>query len=123
MIGYRDSSFGCTPEQLLAIEALVNGKSKAQAAQAAGVHRTTLYRWERGDEAFRATYEQARRRQLEGEYRKRAAPRRIPCAADDETTAVPAADVLTELIACGTPRYGSRLGHCSVNRAPAAKTS
>jgi hypothetical protein len=46
--------FDLSQPQLSAIEALSAGKSMNEAAAAAGVDRSTLYRWRRDDDAFRA---------------------------------------------------------------------
>jgi hypothetical protein len=48
------SDFDLSKPQLSAIEALAAGKSMNEAAAAADVDRTTLYRWRRDDDAFRA---------------------------------------------------------------------
>lgn len=40
--------------QIVAIEALMAGQSVSQAAQAAGINRTTLWRWMKGDAEFQA---------------------------------------------------------------------
>lgn len=43
-----------TPAQLKAIESLLTTGNIASAAKAAGVHRSSLYRWMADDEAFKA---------------------------------------------------------------------
>jgi transposase-like protein len=45
-------------EQQAVLEGLVMGKSVTEVAQAAGVGRTTIYRWLKNDPAFRAAYNQ-----------------------------------------------------------------
>lgn len=47
-----------SPAQMKAIEMLVSGHSVMEAVRAAGVGRTTLYRWLKGDAAFGAVYNQ-----------------------------------------------------------------
>jgi hypothetical protein len=49
-------SLSLTPPQRMAIQLLTSGKSLVAAATAAGVNRTTLYRWLKGDPAFVAAY-------------------------------------------------------------------
>jgi hypothetical protein len=49
-------SMSLSPPQRLAIQLLTSGKSLVAAATAAGVNRTTLYRWLKADPAFVAAY-------------------------------------------------------------------
>jgi hypothetical protein len=49
------------PKQTLAVEQLVAGGTVTQAAEAAGVDRTTVHRWLRNDFAFQAAYNNAQR--------------------------------------------------------------
>jgi len=49
-------SLSLSPPQRMAIQLLTSGKSLVAAATAAGVNRTTLYRWLKGDPAFVAAY-------------------------------------------------------------------
>jgi hypothetical protein len=49
-------SLSLSPPQRMAIQLLTSGKSLVAAATAAGVNRTTLYRWLKGDAAFVAAY-------------------------------------------------------------------
>jgi len=44
-----------SPNQLIAIESLISGKSMTAAAEAAGVNRATLWRWLHKDPDFQAT--------------------------------------------------------------------
>jgi hypothetical protein len=48
------SDFNLSKPQLSAIEALAAGRSMNEAAAVAGVDRSTLYRWRRDDDDFRA---------------------------------------------------------------------
>ena len=43
-----------TPKQLIALDALLSGKRASDAAEAAGVSATSVYRWLNTDEAFAA---------------------------------------------------------------------
>jgi hypothetical protein len=49
-------SLSLSPPQRMAIQLLTSGQSLVAAATAAGVNRTTLYRWLKGDPAFVAAY-------------------------------------------------------------------
>jgi transposase-like protein len=49
-------SMALSPPQRLAIQMLTSGRTLVAAATAAGVNRTTLYRWLKGDPAFQAAY-------------------------------------------------------------------
>jgi transposase len=53
-----------------ALEALLSGKSVEEAAQLAGVSRTTLFRWLREDERFRDEYRRAGSQLMEGALRR-----------------------------------------------------
>lgn len=53
-----------TRRQETAIIALLTESSTDRAAQAAGINRTTLWRWLTGDEAFQRGYAAARRRKM-----------------------------------------------------------
>jgi len=53
-----------------ALEALLSGKSVEEAAQQAGVSRTTLFRWLREDERFRDEYRRAGSQLMEGALRR-----------------------------------------------------
>ena len=55
-----------SPNQIAALSALLSGGSRQEAAEAAGVNRTTLYRWFREDTDFVAEYNAGRRALLEG---------------------------------------------------------
>lgn len=61
MDGEHDISSGLTPEQDLAIAALLNEPTVAKAAAAAGVPERTLYRWMTKDDAFMAAHRRGRR--------------------------------------------------------------
>lgn len=54
-----------TPSQLVAIAALVAGATNTTAAEAAGVDRSTLFRWLKGDAEFVAALNLARSEQAE----------------------------------------------------------
>lgn len=53
-----------TPEQLKGLTALFEHGDKSKAARAAGVSRTTLYRWLREDPVFQEAYSEATRAAL-----------------------------------------------------------
>jgi hypothetical protein len=52
-------------EQQVVLEGLVVGKSVTEMSQAAGVNRTTIYRWMKHDPAFRAAYNQWHEQMIE----------------------------------------------------------
>ena len=54
------SKRGVSAAELKPIEAIVSGKTMTAAAEAAGVDRTTLYRWQRTNAPFREAMAQAR---------------------------------------------------------------
>ena len=63
MIQRNKQTQECSPQQLLAIEARLAGKNETEAAEAAGVNRSTLYRWDKDDEVFQSTFKRAQREQ------------------------------------------------------------
>ena len=56
-----DRLIAISPKQAAAIDALLGGKPIPEAAAAAGVDRTTVYRWLRADFEFQARLNQERR--------------------------------------------------------------
>lgn len=63
MAAKRDTSPALTPQQETAIASLLTGATLAKAAEAAGVDRTTLWRWLKTDAAFVAEHNRARKEQ------------------------------------------------------------
>ena len=57
-----------TGEQAVALRCIVEGRSMVEAAAAAGVDRTTLYRWRTEDEKFLVALEAWRREQVNNAY-------------------------------------------------------
>ena len=53
-----------SPQQVLAIEQLAVGATVVSAAEAAGISRETVHRWNREDWAFQAAVNRARRAHL-----------------------------------------------------------
>lgn len=53
------------PRQWIALRARLTGSTVSEAAEAAGVHRSTVYRWHQHDPEYRAAYNQMRRAQQE----------------------------------------------------------
>lgn len=56
----RDQLLSLTPKQVLAVQALVDGSTHAEAAEIAGVKRETVTRWANHHPAFKATLNQYR---------------------------------------------------------------
>lgn len=56
----KAADFKLDPAQVVAIDALVNGKTITGAAEAAGVDRTTLHRWLKHDFEFQASPNRAK---------------------------------------------------------------
>lgn len=63
MAAKRDTSPALTTQQEAAIASLLTGATLAKAAEAAGVDRTTLWRWLKTDAAFVAEHNRARKEQ------------------------------------------------------------
>jgi len=60
-LGDADPPPDLSPTQVAALEGLLAGKTAAEAAAAAGVGRTTIYKWLRIDFAFQAALNRGRR--------------------------------------------------------------
>ncbi len=60
-LGNADPPPDLSPNQVTALEGLLAGKTAAEAAAAAGVGRTTIYKWLRIDFAFQAALNRGRR--------------------------------------------------------------
>jgi len=59
------SNFSLSPTQASVVAALVQGKSVSAAARQAGIHRTTVHNWMRGEPEFKAAVHRAKRDYVE----------------------------------------------------------
>ena len=80
------------PQQLAVLERLLVGESVAKAAEAAGIDRSTVHRWQREDYAFQAAYNRRRRELYE------AAQTRLLALAEE------AADIVANAVRGGDTR-------------------
>ncbi len=78
----RGEGEGIPPTQYKAIIALLEQPTMEKAAKAAGINKTTLYKWFRGDAAFKEAYREARREAFS------AAVARLQAAATQAVTAL-----------------------------------
>lgn len=68
--GDKKVAMAIEPRQWAALRVRLTGGSVAEAADAADVHRTTVYRWHQDDPAYQAAYNQMRQA-LQDEFRQR----------------------------------------------------
>ncbi|MDP9474993.1 MAG: hypothetical protein M3R38_04770 [Actinomycetota bacterium] len=96
----RGEGEGIPPAQYKTIIALLEQPTMEKAAKAAGVNKTTLYKWLREDAAFKEAYREARREAFS------AAVARLQAAATQAVTA------LVEIAGDPSQQGAARVGAC-----------